>query len=186
MCFLVWRKPLFVRKFFTLTIFCKFQLCMGRGEGEVQKISKRMPYFKREPRNDRKIWILQYCPKDFCPGLWLLRVLMMFSRVFLLAVCDPSPYNFDGQVRKNPQPILTTSTNSTKALERCEEKHVRLLIASHMKFKDESGKSHITQQSIRSHFWFGRAPFSIGYSEWSWTGWSSIMESTLSLSRRRF
>ena len=25
--------------------------------------------FKREPRNDRKIWILQYCRKDFCPGL---------------------------------------------------------------------------------------------------------------------
>ena len=25
--------------------------------------------FKREPRNDRKIWILQYCPKEFCPGL---------------------------------------------------------------------------------------------------------------------
>ena len=25
--------------------------------------------FKREPRNDRKIWILQYCPKDFCPVL---------------------------------------------------------------------------------------------------------------------
>ena len=25
--------------------------------------------FKREPRNDGKICILQYCPKDFCPGL---------------------------------------------------------------------------------------------------------------------
>ena len=25
--------------------------------------------FMREPRNDRKICILQYCPKDFCPGL---------------------------------------------------------------------------------------------------------------------
>ena len=30
-----------------------------------------MHRFKREPRNNRKIWILQYCPKDFCPGLWL-------------------------------------------------------------------------------------------------------------------
>ena len=26
---------------------------------------------QREPRNDRKIRILQYCPKDFCPGLQL-------------------------------------------------------------------------------------------------------------------
>ena len=31
-----------------------------------------MHCFKRKPGNDRKIWILQYCPKDVCPGLWLL------------------------------------------------------------------------------------------------------------------
>ena len=68
----------------------------------------------------------------------------MFSRVFLLAVCDPSPYGFDSQCEKNPQLIPTTSTNSTKALERWEDKQVRLLIASYMKFKDKFGKSHIT------------------------------------------
>ena len=28
-----------------------------------------MHCFKRKPRNDRKIWIFQYCPKDFSPGL---------------------------------------------------------------------------------------------------------------------
>ena len=30
-----------------------------------KKISKRMYCCKREPRNDRKISMLQYCPKDF-------------------------------------------------------------------------------------------------------------------------
>ena len=54
----------------------------------------------------------------------------------------------------------TTFISSTKALERWEVKHVCLLIASYMKFKGEFGKSHITQQSIRSDFWFGRVPFS--------------------------
>ena len=77
-------------------------------------------------------------------------MLTMSSRVFFLAVCDPSPYYFWQSVRKNPQFIPTTSTSSTKALERWEEKHVRLLMESYMKFKDEFGKSHITQQSIRS------------------------------------
>ena len=77
-------------------------------------------------------------------------MLTMSSRVFFLAVCDPSPYYFWQSVRKNPQLIPTTSTSSTKALERWEEKHVRLLMESYMKFKDEFGKAHITQQSIRS------------------------------------
>ena len=85
-------------------------------------------------------------------------MLTMFSRVFLLAVCDPSPYGFDSQCVHYSQPIPTTSTSSTKALERWEDKHVCLLIASYMKFKDEFGKSHITQQSMRSNFWFGRVP----------------------------
>ena len=64
-------------------------------------------------------------------------MLMMFSRVFLFAVYDPSPYGFWQSVRKNPQLIPTTSTSSTKALERWEDKqlHVRSLIAS-MEFKD--------------------------------------------------
>ena len=39
--------------------------------------------------------------------------------------------------KKNPQLIPKTSTSSTKAQERWEDKHVRLLIASYMKFKDE-------------------------------------------------
>ena len=42
----------------------------GGGGGEnCKKVSKRMHCFKREPRNDWKIWKLKYCPKDFCPGL---------------------------------------------------------------------------------------------------------------------
>ena len=50
----------------------------------------------------------------------------MFSRVFLFAVCDP--YCFDSQRELNPQAIPTPSTSSTRALERWEDKHVRLLI----------------------------------------------------------
>ena len=38
-------------------IFFEFSLCIGWGEGELQKLSKRTHLFKREPRNDRKIWI---------------------------------------------------------------------------------------------------------------------------------
>ena len=56
---------------------------------------------------------------------WLLRMLMMFSRFFSLAVCDPSPYSFWPSMRKNPQLIPTTSTSSTKALEKWEDKHVQ-------------------------------------------------------------
>ena len=41
----------------------------GGGRENCKKISRKTHSFKREPRNDRKIWILQYCPKDFCPGL---------------------------------------------------------------------------------------------------------------------
>ena len=63
----------------------------------------------------------------------------MFSRVFLLAACDPSPYGFWQSGRKNPQLIPTTSTSSTKALERWEDKHVRLLIASYVKSKANLG-----------------------------------------------
>ena len=53
--------------------FSEFQLCIGWGEGELQENfgCTRMHYFKRESRSDRKIWVLQYCPKDFCPGLWI-------------------------------------------------------------------------------------------------------------------
>ena len=71
-------------------IFSEFQLYIGWGGGRKnwQKISKMMHCFKREPRNDRKIWILQYCPKDFCPGLseswfWGKRLLYSFFLCFL-------------------------------------------------------------------------------------------------------
>ena len=30
-----------------------------------------MHCFKKEPRNDRIEGILKYCPKEFCPGLWV-------------------------------------------------------------------------------------------------------------------
>ena len=52
-------------------------------------------------------------------------MLTMFSRVFFLAVSDPSPYGFDSQSEKNPQLIPTTSSSSTKALERWKDKRVR-------------------------------------------------------------
>ena len=34
-----------------------------------RKFQKRMYCFMRQPRNNRKILILDYCPKDFCPRL---------------------------------------------------------------------------------------------------------------------
>ena len=46
-----------------------FSFVYGGGRKNCRKMSKRMHCFKREPRNDWKIWILKYCPKDFCPGL---------------------------------------------------------------------------------------------------------------------
>ena len=50
-------------------IFRVLTLYRVGGRETCKKISKRMHCFKREPRNDRKIWILQYCHKNFCPGL---------------------------------------------------------------------------------------------------------------------
>ena len=58
-------------------IFSEFQLCtlyrVG-GRENWTKVLKRMTVLMREPRNDRKIWILQYCPKDF-----LSRIVKRFS-----------------------------------------------------------------------------------------------------------
>ena len=54
--------------------------------------------------------------KDKYITAWLLRILTMFSCVFLLAACDPSPYGFWQSERKNTQLIPTTSTSSTQAL----------------------------------------------------------------------
>ena len=46
------------------------------GRENCTKISKMIHCFKREPRNNRKIGMLQYCPKDFCPGLHLYYLLL--------------------------------------------------------------------------------------------------------------
>ena len=48
---------------FSFRIF-SFQLCIGWGGENCKTIPKRMHCLKREPRNDRKIGILQYSPKD--------------------------------------------------------------------------------------------------------------------------
>ena len=42
---------------------------------------------------------------------WLLRMLTMFSRVFLFAVCDPSPFNQSHQI---PELVPNTSTTAPK------------------------------------------------------------------------
>ena len=47
-----------------LSLFCRSR-CVSEN---CKEISKRIFRFMREPRNGRKIWILDYCPKDFC--LW--------------------------------------------------------------------------------------------------------------------
>ena len=52
-------------------IFSNFKFVWGGGRENCKNISKGMHCFRRQPRNDRKIWILQHCPKDFSPGLWL-------------------------------------------------------------------------------------------------------------------
>ena len=53
-----------IQNFFQVSILYR----VGGGR-TARKFSKRMHCFKREARNDRKIWILQYCPKYFCTGL---------------------------------------------------------------------------------------------------------------------
>ena len=45
------------------------------------------------------VWFSSVFKDKYC---WFLRMLTMFSRVFLLAVCDPSPCGFDSQCEKNP------------------------------------------------------------------------------------
>ena len=51
-------------------ILSEFQLCVGWGEKKLQE------NFEKDGRNDRKMWILQYCPKDFVQdcSLWKWRI----------------------------------------------------------------------------------------------------------------
>ena len=49
--------------------FPSFKFVEGGGRQNCKKFSKRMHHFKSKQRNDRKVRILQYCPKDFCPRL---------------------------------------------------------------------------------------------------------------------
>ena len=44
--------------------FFPFNFVQGGGSENCKTIPKRMHCFKREPRNDRQIGILQYSPKD--------------------------------------------------------------------------------------------------------------------------
>ena len=49
--------------------FFKFLNSVGGGRKNCKKISKRTHCFLRTPKNDRKFWIMHYCPKDVCLGL---------------------------------------------------------------------------------------------------------------------
>ena len=48
-------------------IFSEFQLCIGWGEGKLQENFEKDALFYEGTQNDRKIWILHYCPRDFYP-----------------------------------------------------------------------------------------------------------------------
>ena len=48
-------------------IFSEFQLCIGWGEGELRENFEKDVLFYEGIRNDRKIRILHYCLKYFCP-----------------------------------------------------------------------------------------------------------------------
>ena len=48
-------------------IFSEFQLCIGWGEGELRENFEKDELFYDGIQNDRKIRILHYCLKYFCP-----------------------------------------------------------------------------------------------------------------------
>ena len=72
----------------------------------------------------------------------------VFALTNTVPVCDLSPCRFDSQCEENPQLIPRTSTSSNKALERWDDKHVRLLIASYMKFMMVGKRDNIQTRSI--------------------------------------
>ena len=61
-----------IQNFFRVSILYRVG---GGGGGRTARKFWYDALFMREPRNDRKIWILQYCPKDFAqdclnPDFW--------------------------------------------------------------------------------------------------------------------
>ena len=64
---------------------------VGGGRTE-RKFRKGCPILRGNREITEKYEYCSTVPRTFCPGLWLLRRLMMFSLVFLLAICDPSSY----------------------------------------------------------------------------------------------
>jgi len=72
--------------------FPSFNFVWGGSRETCKKIWKKMHYFLREPRNYRKMWILHFCPKDFCLRLsefWFLKKKSVFSIL-------PTPYRHFG------------------------------------------------------------------------------------------
>ena len=51
---------------FIQNFFPRFNFVSGGWRENCKKISKTLHW---EPRSNRKMWRLQYCPKDFCSGL---------------------------------------------------------------------------------------------------------------------
>lgn len=58
--------------------FSEVQHCIGWVQENCKKVSIRMHCFMREPGNDRKLWTLRHCPMDFCPGLELQSVIVLY------------------------------------------------------------------------------------------------------------
>ena len=51
--------------------FSEYQLCAGWMKEKLQENFEKeaLSLFMRTSRKYRKLWILHYCPKEFCPGL---------------------------------------------------------------------------------------------------------------------
>ena len=84
----------FIQNFFLSTLY------RVGGSENCKTIPKRMHCFKREPRNDRKIGILQYSPKDklhvyklFFTGN-VSNAIRFWSRRLIACVQTPPPFRF--------------------------------------------------------------------------------------------